>query len=229
MPAGSLVRDLGTSDVHAAARLHGQMADIQFIARGGPLLLRPYYRSWMSTDSALALGAFTPDGELVGVLLGCTDPSVHYGQMLRRGGVRSAAGMSMAALTRPAFARELLATRASRYSRALLERLVAPARRPGGPGAAGQGGAQSAPPEPARLGGEITHLVVDGARRGTGAGRLLVEEAARRCRQAGRHELELVAIPGSAAAAFYEHLGFLADKAVTSASGEEFVRYTFGL
>ena len=211
------------------------MADIQFIARGGPHLLRPYYLSWMSTDAAMALGAFGPGGELVGVLLGCTDPATHYSQMLRRGGLRSATGMLVAALSRPSFARELLATRASRYSRAVLRRLVAAARRPAGPGAPaeqgvrGPAGSGPAPQEAAPLAGEITHLVVDGARRGTGAGRLLVAEAAERCRQAGCQELELVAIPGSAAASFYEHLGFLADRAVTSASGEEFVRYTFGL
>ncbi len=221
------VRGLSAADVPASASLHGQMADIQFIARGGPRLLRPYYRSWMSTSAALALGAFDDgDGVLVGVLLGCTDPGAHYQEMLRAGGRATALGMALAALTRPAFARELVTTRALRYTRGLLRRLTGRPRPTTGEGTSrpDQGAAVPGPRS-----AEITHLVVDRAHRGSGAGRALVGEAVARARQAGCLQVQLVALPGSGAAAFYEHLGFRPDGELRSGSGEEFLRFVLDL
>lgn len=234
------VRRLSLTDIGAAARLHAEMADVQFIARGGPPLLRQYYRAWMSTGNDISLGAFDSGGEMVGVLLGSSSPAAHYRAMLRRGGWRVALGMALASVGNLSFGRELLTTRGVRYARALGRRAGGLVRRgtggTGAPEAAGGTGSMcpgtEAAPGPARpegLGGEITHVVVTTARRRTGAGRALVDAAAGLARQSGLSYLELVTIPGSDASAFYERLGWEPAGVLASSSGEHFARYRYRL
>ncbi len=220
------VRTLGAGQVLAAAALHEQLATLQFIARGGPALLVPYYRAWAAAPGAIALVAMDDDGLVVGALLGSSDPGSHHRAMLRRGAPALARGLAIAALTVGTFRRELVRTRLLRYARGVV-RLVAPGgHSPGEATATRQDGVAAAPGE--RV-GEITHVVVDANRRGSGAGRLLVAAALEQAAAAGCDAVELVTEAGSSAAEFYEHLGWAPAGAVESASGEAFARYRFSL
>lgn len=210
-PRNVEVRPLGARDIRAVAALHEQLAAVQFLARGGPSLLVPYYRAWAGAPGAIALAAVDSDDRVVGVLLGSSNPARHHRAMVRRGAPGLALGFAGAALSRPAFRRELLRTRLARYIRGLA-RLAAPQAHEG-----------------AGRTGEITHVVVDASRRGSGVGRLLVEAALGQARVAGCQKVELVTEAGSPAAAFYEHLGWALAGTIVSASGEPFARYRFGL
>jgi GNAT superfamily N-acetyltransferase len=78
-------------------------------------------------------------------------------------------------------------------------------------------------------GGEVTHMVVDASRRRSGAGRALVDAASDLARQYGLSYMELVTVPGSGAAAFYERLGWEGAGELSTSSGEHFVRYRLAL
>ena len=184
---------------------------MEFLARFGTGFLSAYHRVWADSPSGLALGAFTHDGQMVGVILASLDPPSHYRWMLTHGGAALAGRMVLAAGRRPALARDLIVTRGLRYSRALWRQLTKKA--------------VAAVPtvEPRR--GEITHLMVGPAARGTGAGRALVAETERRAAAAGVAEIELVTPPDFEAREFYQHLGWVETGTVVSRSGEEFVRF----
>lgn len=226
-PASIAVRSLAADDLPMAVTIHCQLAPVQFIARGGPVLLRGYYRAWLDADSPLAFGAFDSSGRLVGVLLGSLDPSSHYRQMLHRHGLQLSGRLLVAAVVRPRFGIELITTRVERYARAVLRNTF---RR-----VTTRQGARSAlpdvppPSEQTSSTGEVTHVIVDARRLGTGAGRALMLAAAASARRSGTTRLELVVEPGSAAGSFYERLGWYADDPVISRSGEQFVRYRLDL
>lgn len=221
---GFMVRDLRASDVHAAVTLHCQVLDMEFISRCGPAFVRTYYRAWLEAPGSLALAAEGSRGELAGMLLGALDPAGHTTAMVRSHLVPLAGRMVVAAVTRPALARELVVTRSARYARALRRAL------------AGKGGQdreavpETVPPpgSPGRV-GEVTHLLVDPSWQGRGVGRALLEAAAARGRHDGLSELMLVTPPDLAARGFYQRMGWVAEGAVTSRSGEPFIRYRFRL
>ena len=207
---------------------------MEFLARCGPGFLRSYHRAWIASPDGLALAAVEADGSLVGVLLGALQPASHFRFMVRRHGPMLAGRLLVAALTRPALARELVATRLLRYVRGL-GRMAAGVLRgtprtprtaagsPGPPPGAGVAGSSSP-----RV-GEVTHVMVSAVAQGTGAGRALMEEARRVAAGRGIDELVLVTPPDLAAGAFYEHLGWERDGTLTSRSGEAFVRYKLPL
>lgn len=85
-----------------------------------------------------------------------------------------------------------------------------------------------AAPEPGRA-GQVTHLLVAPWQQGRGVGRALLATIEELGRQSGLDDLVLVTLPGLAAGGFYERLGWSADGAVTSRSGEQFVRYRYRL
>jgi GNAT superfamily N-acetyltransferase len=138
-----------------------------------------------------------------------------------------------AAATRPRLARELAVTRVARYAhglwrvvgrpawRSLVHRLGG-ARRPAPPLRA-----QRAANE-ART-GEVSHLLVAPSQQNRGTGRALLEDALDRARLAGLDEVVLVTLPDDSARRFYERLGWWADGAVSSRSGEAFVRDRYPL
>ena len=67
------------------------------------------------------------------------------------------------------------------------------------------------------------------AHRRSGVGRALLQEARRAAQDAGLDELVLVTPTDLAAEGFYEHLGWQRCGALTSRSGEQFVRYRWPL
>jgi GNAT superfamily N-acetyltransferase len=204
---------------------------MEFLARCGLRFLRTYHRAWMASPDGLALAAVDAEGELVGVLLGALRPAGHFRFMVRRHGAALAARLLVAALTRPALARELVGTRLLRYLRGLGRMARGVLRRkperidgPGGDGASSQGVVG-----PTLRVGEVTHVMVRASGQGTGTGRALMEEAQRLAARAGIDELVLVTPPDLAAGGFYEHLGWKRDGTLASRSGEPFVRYRLPL
>lgn len=223
------VRDLRPADVQASAAMHLEVLGMEFLARFGAGFLAAYHRAWVRSPAGLALGVEDADGRLAGVMLGSLDPAAHYPWMLRRAGAGLAVRLAAGALRDPALARDLVATRATRYLRAVWRQM--PGRRDragsaghpppaGGDGRVGPGGGGA----PGPRAGEITHLMVAPGGRGGGAGRALVEATEARARAAGE-ELVLVTPPDLEARGFYRHLGWQEDGELSSRSGEQFVRF----
>jgi len=149
------------------------------------------------------------------------------------------------AVTDRTFARDLLTTRFSRYVRGVVrilasgvstaleqKRSLSPLRGGAPPAATvDQRRVANSPVQGNRVltSGEITHLMVQPDKRGSGVGRELLAAAGRAGKREGLDELVLVTPPTLAARAFYERLGWRFDGELTSRSGEPFVRYRLPL
>ena len=212
------VRHLAASDVDAAVTLHLVVLDMEFLSRFGPSFMRTYYRAWTTTPGSMSFVALDDTGAVIGVLLGATDPATHVRAMVREHGVALARAIVIAAATRPRLAKDLVVTRAGRYVRGVGRLLLARFRPTAGEPSA------DAP----RI-GEVTHVLVDPAAQGGGVGRTLIDAAIAFGREAGDDELVLVTPPDLAARHFYEALGWRSDGAMTSRSGEPFLRYRYSL
>jgi ribosomal protein S18 acetylase RimI-like enzyme len=237
------IRNLRRADTAASAQLHGEVLDMEFLTRCGPRFLDRYHRAWIDSPKGLALAAVDERGRVVGVLLGALDPAAHVRAMVRRHGLSLMFWLVVRAVTDHTFARELLATRLSRYVRGVVRILGSSvstalghtpslSRRSAPPTAsADQRGAttSSGPEHGAPTSGEITHLMVQPDMRGGGVGRELLAQASRLGKRAGIDEFVLVTPPDLAARAFYERLGWYFDGELTSRSGEPFVRYRLPL
>ncbi len=223
------LRDLEPADSTATAALHLEVLHMEFIARCGPAFLRRYHRAWVASPGAIGLAAENEEGVVVGVLLGATDPAAHTSAMVADHGLALGALLVSAALRNPKLARELLATRTSRYVGGVYRALRRRAR-PGGVArqAAAVPGAQPATAAATRT-GEVTHLLVAPAAQGQGVGRALIEATAAQAAAAGVGELVLVTPPELEARRFYERMGWEAAGEVTSKSGEAFVRFRLAL
>lgn len=204
------------ADVERSVALHLQVLDMEFLSRFGPRFMRVYYDAWMSSAGSLHLVA-VHDDEVVGVLLGATDPAAHARAMVREHGFSLAVALATGAARRPRLARDLVTTRALRYARGLGRLVVARWRR------------RPATLTPLVKVGEITHVLVDPAARGRGVGRELVEDAVRASRAARVREIELVTPPDMDAQHFYRSLGWTEEGALTSRSGESFLRFRLRL
>lgn len=227
------IRTLRAADAPAAALLHEEVLGAEFVARCGARFLRRYHEAWVDSIGGVALGAFDDRGVLVGVLLGAVDPAAHTAAMVRRHGFAMAVRLMAAAATRPRLARDLAVTRVGRYAHGLW-RVVG---RPAWQSLARRLGAARRPAPPLRAlkeanearTGEVTHLLVAPSQQNRGTGRALLDTALERARRAGLDEVVLVTLPDDRARGFYERLGWWADGAVSSRSGEAFVRYRYPL
>ena len=206
------IRPLLPAESSRSARIHQEALDMEFLARLGPRFLAAYHWAWATSPAGMALAAVDPERGLVGVILASVDPASHYRWMLVHGGPRLGLRLAARVVRHPALARELIATRAARYARAVWRQLSASAR------------PEAAPGSPRT--GEVTHLMVIPQAQRLGAGAALLAEAERRAVMAGVEELVLVTPPDLAARHFYEHLGWEATGRVTSRSGEHFIRFT---
>jgi len=225
--AGVTIATMRRSECATAARLHRRVLDAEFITRLGTGFLEVYYRAWVDADDALALVASDDSGKLEGLLLGALDPAAHSASMVRRHWAGLAGHVLLAAVSDPRLGWDLAATRTLRYAGglarvALRSRRGVPAMSPGPVSAA-----PSAPVESCHSrAGEITHLLVAPEAQGAGIGRLLVAAAEEAGRRAGLCEMVLVTpVEEWGARRFYERIGWVLDQPVTSASGEQFVRY----
>lgn len=223
MPEEITVRDAEKADLPALTRLHAQLGEIQFIARGGPSLLATYDAAWLEGAGSLALVAIDHEGVVRGMLLGAIDPASHYRAMVRQHGVALAGALVVAAATRAEFRRELVQTRLVRYGKGLVRMLRTSLF--AASGAIFSSANREHPPAAPSRSAEVTHVVVEAGYRGSGVGRALLAAAEQRVRAAGVESIELVAEPHSGAAAFYERLGWLVVDSVETSSGEGFVKF----
>ena len=209
------VRSLAASDVGEVALLHCRVLDMEFLSRFGPNFMSAYYLAWIAAPDEIALVATDGDGDLLGVLLGATDPANHVRGMVRQSGIRIALRLLMSALARPRLAKDLIVTRGRRYARGVSRLLIArvfPRK-----ASASQGGGNKV--------GEITHVLVRPEDQGRGIGRALLDVAVRQARSAGVDELVLVTPPDLPARDFYERLGWQLEGTMTSRSDESFLRF----
>ncbi len=226
------VRRLQKGDVAASSRLHRDVLDMEFLAQCGDAFLRCYHRAWIDSADGMALAAVEDGDQVVGVLLGALHPDGHFRSMVRHHGGALAFWLLLRALTSPRFAKELLATRVTRYARGLIRMLRASVHRrdrsdQGAVGKVpGQAGGDAEPEHflTPKI-GEVTHVMVRDDVQGKGVGRAFLDAARRTGQQAGLDELVLVTPPDLAARAFYERLGWQPGGELRSRSGEEFVRY----
>jgi len=216
------VRPLRGDDIATSSRIHLEVLDAEFLARCGGAFLRCYQRAWVESPDGIALAAIDEGGRVVGALLGAIRPESHFRAMVLRHGPALAFWLLAQAVTHPRLARELVATRALRYVRGLLRMLDATATGLDATAIALDGTGQP------RV-GEVTHLMVRADARGSGVGRALLQEARRAAQGADLDELVLVTPPDLASRGFYEHLGWQCGGALTSRSGEQFVRYRWAL
>lgn len=212
------IRPLRHDDVDQAVTLHLEVLDMEFLSRAGPRFMRTYYRAWTSTTGDMSLAAVDNEGRLLGALLGATNPAVHVRAMVKEHGIALAMTLLAATAIRPRLARDLIATRATRYVRGI-GRLLANQLRPTPP---------TVPSQQAVV-GEITHVLVDPEAQGRGVGRALVEAAVNAARAAGVAELVLVTPPDMAAQHFYRALGWDDEGSMVSRSGEAFLRFRLRL
>ncbi|HVB50976.1 MAG TPA: GNAT family N-acetyltransferase [Acidimicrobiales bacterium] len=211
------VRPLEDADLRAAALLHRDVLDMEFLARFGLSFMRTYYRAWIHSPGSISLAATDENEKLVGVLLGATDPATHFRAMVRFHGLRIGAKLVAYALVHPALAKDLVVTRGRRYARGVARLVRARFSQ-----ARSVTASQSGPAV-----GEITHVLVDRGAQGSGIGRALVEASIDEARAAGVHELVLVTPPDMEAKRFYERLGWQLDGSLQSRSGENFLRFRY--
>ena len=230
------VRPLRADDIATSSRIHQEVLEAEFLARCGGGFLRCYQRAWVDSPDGIALAAIDDRGRVVGALLGAVHPERHFRAMVLRYGPALAFWLLAQAVTHPRFARELVASRVLRYVRGLLRMLDNSrqrrdrhhqAPRPPVPGSDATPTALDGTSQP-RV-GEVTHLMVRVDARGSGVGRALLDEARQAAQGANLDELVLVTLPDLAARGFYEHLGWQRCGALTSRSGEQFVRYRWPL
>ena len=215
------VRGLRRDDVPRAVVLHQQTLGMEFISRCGAPFLRRYYVAWLQSPGGISVACVDDDDRVVGVLLGAVDPAGHIRTMVRRHGLGLAAHMAVAAVRWPALGKEVVVTRARRYAVGIWRLATTRGRRT-------QAAAAGPGPDDERV-GEITHLVVDPSWQGKGLGRALVDTAVERARAADLDAIVLVTPPDLAARQFYARLGWEEGAAMTSRSGEPFVRYRYPL
>ena len=191
------VRQLGRGDLAFAATLHTRSLPNGFFPRLGEQFMRRYYQSFRRSPWAVALVAES-GGEPIGALVGTLDDRAHYRFVARRCWLPLGVAGIIALVQRPAVAWWFLRSRGRRYARGLVR--LAGWRQPSG--TAGRAGT------PVRREGVLTHVVVDEASRGSGAGGELVVEFVASATRRGTDHLRLVTDAKDGAAAFYERLGW---------------------
>ncbi len=216
-----MIRTLNLSDLSQALELHKDLLAEEFISTCGDKFLYHYYRTWMSTPYGVSIGAFE-DNELVGLLLGSINPSLHYRYMLSNGGLLLAYDLGIHALKNSQFRRELIRTRLKRYLFAI-GRVIKSSLLPKNRKSDTTLRTQAENNSHVRI-GEITHLLVSNRSQGKGIGALLVNEMIARSTPLNLSKIVLVTPPQSKAKDFYSHIGFKEDTVLTNSSGETFLR-----
>jgi ribosomal protein S18 acetylase RimI-like enzyme len=215
------VREATRRDLRAIARLHRRCLPDGFFARLGPGFLRRYHASFLASPLATALVVAGPDGDPSAFLVGTLRNRAHYRWVMQRHGVGLATRMLLALWVRPRLAWVFARTRVGRYVRWVLRypfRHRRTAAASPGADAAEPAAAPVTAPQPVAV---LTHVAVDEAARGNGAGRRLVEVFVDRAREAGAAEARLVTDVDGGASAFYERLGW---SLVGERNGESVVR-----
>ena len=210
---GRAVRDLQGRELPASSALHARALPDGFFARLGPRFLRTYHRSFVESPHAVALVS-TDAGAFEGFLLAVLDPAPHGAYVLRRWGPELAVRGAVALLARPAVLVLFLRTRLVRYARGLWRRGRRPATPSRSSGRAVEG-------EWAVL----SHIAVDDALRGAGAGAALVRALHERAAAAGATGVVLLTAVDGAAPSFYRRLQYEDEGVVKGSDGRPWLRF----
>ena len=195
----AVVRRMTTADSRWAAELHADALPHGFFARLGPAFLARYYETFIASPHAVAFIADSTDGP-AGVLVGTMRNRLHYSWVLRERGARLALRGMAAMLARPGVLLLFLRTRLGWYLGGALRMARRAVSRTFRSAPAGQNRRQPA---------VLTHVAVDPAVRGSGAGSALVASFVQSAKTAGCAEAVLVTLAGPAGAGpFYRRLGW---------------------
>ena len=192
------VRPLLRQDLVFAAALHTRALAHGFFPQLGERFMRRYYQSFVRSPWAVAYVAEF-GGEPIGALVGTTDDRAHYRFVARRCWLPLGAAGIASLVRRPSVAWWFLRRRLRRYARGLVR--LGRWRQP-----AGGAGGSTVRPVPRE--GVLTHVVVDEAARGSGAGGELVAAFVASARRRGTSHLRLVTGANNGASSFYERLGW---------------------
>lgn len=223
------VRPARPRDLHAMAHLHREQLPDGFFARLGEGFLRAYHASFLRSPYGIALVCGSTDAP-TGFLVGTLTNREHYRFVARCCIPRLAARGALALLARPPLAWLFVHTRAARYTRWVL-RYTGRKLRGGGPAVAS---AASAASPPAAVTAEptiavLTHVAVDPAAQGGGAGRALVDRFLEAAREAGADEARLVTAAHGPAEQFYDRLGWTAGPVRNGSAGSLVREYRWSL
>ena len=217
------IRPLEAGDLRTAGFLHEKELPHEFLTRFGPGFLSRYYRAFVESPHATALGAWTPAGgrdELQGVLIGTFDTGAHYAYLVRHHGRALAVHTLLQSFRRPKLAFDVLRTRFVRYARGIARSLKYATSRE----------------RKDLLGGEqervgfVAYVAVRGESRGSGVGGALFKAYEESAREAGLDRLDLVTLPDERGAGpFFSSLGWKYEGERVSRSGEKYAFYTFTL
>lgn len=204
-PDLALVRPMTHEDVAWASALHESALPHGFFARLGTRFLTAYYETFIDSPYALALVAEAPAGP-AGVLVGTLRNRSHYSWVMDHC-ARHLAGRALASLmVRPRTLGFFLRTRLAWYLGTGL-RAARKAKHALTWSTASADAAVSAPRT--RQPAVLTHVAVEPAARGAGAGAALVTAFTSAARDAGCNEAVLVTLSGPAGAGpFYRRLGW---------------------
>lgn len=193
------IRAARPADLRQTAALHARHLPGGFFVHLGQRFLAQYHASFLAGASARMLVAEDDRQQVIGFLVGTTDNARHVRAAVRRPPPRAVAAAVLTLASNPRLLWRFLRTRVGRYTRAVA-RAVAARRRPA------SGGPSATRPVPTI--GVLTHVAVDDAARGTGAGAALVEAFVAEARIASTDELRLVTSVNGGASGFYRHLGW---------------------
>lgn len=210
------LRLFAAPDAGRTADLHLQELSNDFVTRFGRRFVERYHRAFARSPYATVLVADDyATGRVVGALLGTFDTPAHYGWLVRRHGAGLSLWAGVQAVRHPALARDLIKTRAARYTRGLARSLTS-VERPPKPG-----------DKPEENPGLLAHVMVDGERRGNGIGLALVRAYENRAKDAGLGRLQLATLADHRGAGpFYEKIGWQYAGEKVSQSDESFSIYT---
>lgn len=211
------VRLIVPKEFNSVAKMHEQMLSDEFIVRFGNRFLRCYYRAFAESHHSVALVAVdNTTNSILGALLGTLNPSLHYKYLTRHHGIYFAGMILLRSMLHFKLARDLIRTRAKRYTLGVLRNLRSKR-------------------EPRTISsssnllkvGEITHLFVNRTSQSKGVGSSLVLAYNEMAKDAGVHCVDLVTanVEKGGAGPFYEKLGWELMRKHVNQSGEEFLLY----
>jgi len=189
---GLRVRPLRSDDLEWTAALQQRELPHGFFARMGEPFLRTYLRTFAESPFGVALVAEDEDGP-IGFLVGAWEARPHRAWVLRRRRRRLALNALRCLARHPHVLVEFVRTRVGRYARALT---------------AYRGDVRYRDLRAPRPTAILKHVVVDPERRGTGAGRRLVEEFVEEARRQNARRAQLTTIADGEAEGFWRRLGW---------------------
>ena len=206
------LRTLSYRDLPFASDLHTRCLGHGLFPALGPMFLRAYLRTFVTSPHAVGFIAECDDAP-VGFLVGVLDEQAHYRYVVRRRGLALGAAAAASLVVRPRVAWWFARTRGLQYARGFV-RLAGR----GKPSVTASGSVQQA---------VLTHVAVSPAARTNGVGSLLVNDFASHARLAGLQSARLVTKAGDdGAGRFYEKLGWRKADEIVDRDDLRWTRYT---